>query len=54
MSSTLLRRLRALERLTRLRAHYVPAEWREPFRVTDYWRPVELIRFNRGLSHYDA
>lgn len=49
MSSTLLRRLRAVERLTRLRAAMVRAEWREPFRVTDYYRAAEIVRRNRGL-----
>jgi hypothetical protein len=47
MSSSLLRHLRRVERATRLTCAAVAPEWREPFRVSDYFRPFELTRLGR-------
>lgn len=44
MSPGLLARLRAVALDTRAVAAAVPADWREPFRVTDYYRPAELVQ----------
>jgi hypothetical protein len=48
MSSTLLHHLRKVALDTRRTCAAVAPQWREPFRVTDYYRPLELTRLGRG------